>query len=240
MFPDINWAVPSCALPGTIAYNARFMANKAPGIELCFFETAPCCDYTEDDIPGALAELPLHWHMHLPFDLPWCNGGSEVAAVCNRLYQKAAMLSPGMAVLHPPVAANKKQLLEEFASQWECPLDIFLENTLFCDLTEFGQDWLEKNNFGVCIDVGHALGYGQKNLLHSQLPAEARIFHWSAPMEQDRHLPLSQLGEAEYAMAVSIMEHSDRDALHVVEVFSWEGITDSLLVLRKLWNTKYQ
>ncbi|MDO5484253.1 MAG: hypothetical protein Q4F27_05035, partial [Desulfovibrionaceae bacterium] len=64
-------AAPSFVLPGTVAENAAFLAGKVDEVALCLFEAQACLAYTAADMPAALADLPLRWHVHLPVDLPW-------------------------------------------------------------------------------------------------------------------------------------------------------------------------
>src|SRR5574344_135891 len=98
-----NIAVPSCVIPAHIPENAAFLTGKVREVGLCFFESASCLAYGPDVLPAALAELPLPWHVHLPLDLPWQDGGLRAAETACRLLEKIAYLSPCGAVLHPPV-----------------------------------------------------------------------------------------------------------------------------------------
>ena len=90
-------AAPSFVLPGNIVENVRFLAGRVEEVALCFFENAACLAYTEQDLPPDLRDLPLRWHVHLPFDLPWPEKAS--AAACRpalddvqRLLEKIARL----------------------------------------------------------------------------------------------------------------------------------------------------
>ena len=95
-------AVPSWVIPGEIADNARFVSGRAAEVGLCFFETEACLAYGEADLPVDLAGLPLSWHVHLPVDLPWGEGGGRAAEVALRLMDKTDFLGARRAVLHLP------------------------------------------------------------------------------------------------------------------------------------------
>lgn len=227
-----RWAAPSWVVPGGIRENAEFLAGKAPAIALCLFETRPCLAYSQDDLPAS--KSGIDWHIHLPLDLPWDQGAGAVAEICATLCAKADQLEPSLAVLHPPAGPDKQELLREFAVAWRGDPGIALENTAFCDIAELGKDFLLKNNFAFCMDVAHALCYGQIALLASDLPKMASIFHWSAPGANDRHLPLSQLTGPELEVAARIMAKSDPAAIHLLEVFDWAGVKASLGALKNL------
>lgn len=229
-----NLAVPSCVIPGDIGANAHFLANKVSGISLCFFETKACLAYTPADLPLWLSSLQIQWQIHLPLDLPWDMGGKYTAALCARLCSKASFLNPSVAVLHPPPQNNKKQLLAEFAAYWDYELPVVLENVAYCDIVELGENFIKENGYGMCLDVGHALGYSQKTLLDSRLAADAPIWHWSAPGNGDQHLPLNKLTNSQWAQAQSIAAIAKNNAIHVLEVFHWQGILDSIPLLCSL------
>ncbi|MDR0239568.1 MAG: hypothetical protein LBI88_04980, partial [Deltaproteobacteria bacterium] len=164
-------AAPSCVIPGTVAQNARFLAERADGkiqeIALCFFETAACLAYTEHDLPDALAEFPFSWHVHLPVDLPW-QAGPEASADCAlRLMRKVEALQPRMAVLHAPDLPARKGLLAAFAELWHarCDQPLLLENTDNCGLVDL-TPLIVDAGFGVCLDLAHMLAYGQQDIVN--------------------------------------------------------------------------
>lgn len=229
-------------LPGTVAENARFLSRKIDEIGLCFFETRACLDYGETDLPSDLAGLPLRWHVHLPADLPWPAGRSDGAALAAAsalaVFRKAAFLRPRLAVLHPPEGspARQRRLLKDFAARWQVAnsAPLLLENIDCCDLARLGLNFLQEHGLGVCLDVGHLLGYAQRRLAASELPEQAALIHWSAPGTQDQHLPLTRFGPAEHAAAMEIMGRLPGTAVHLAEIFHWPGTAASLPVLAAL------
>lgn len=228
--PALAWAAPSCALPDTIAANAVFMAGKTPEIALCFYETDACLAYDDNDLPAWLSDLSLRWHMHLPIDLPWEKGAKRVADICYALWRKIAFLNPWAVVLHPPQTANRKLLLGEFAKYCDHRLPVLLENVPWCDIVELGEQFLEQNGFGLCLDVGHALGYSQKAV--AAWACKASLLHWSAPCGNDLHKPLTAFSSQERIQAGAIMRQSK--GIHVLEIFNWSGIVASLPILMEL------
>ena len=231
----MKFAAPSFVLPGTVAENARFLAGRVEEVALCCFETAGCLAYTEADLPPELAALPLSWHLHLPVDLPWEAGGEAAAGAALAVFGRVAYLSPQLAVLHPPAGMSPdaaRGALTVFARRWRAHAapPLLLENISGCQLTELGPDFLEGEGLGVCLDVGHLLGYAQAELLASGLPERARLVHWSAPGPRpggDRHLPLPAFTAAQRAVARDLLRRISPVAVHLLEVFDWAGVEAS-------------
>lgn len=231
-------AAPSCVIPGTIAQNLRFLAGAAKGriqeIALCFFETDACLAYTEEDLPAELAAFRLH--VHLPVDLPWPAGADCAAGCALSLMHKVAAFAPRAAVLHAPDSPDAAGLLKTFAALWHtrCNVPLLLENTSSCGLVELGAVIAEAG-LGLCLDLAHLSAYGQESLLEaSELVARTKIAHWSAPGGADRHLPLSALTPEEISFMRSAAEKLPPGITHLLEVFDWAGVEESLTVLPEL------
>lgn len=234
----VNWAAPSWVIPGSVVKNAMFLTGKTPGIALCLFETAASLAYSPQELPPGLGKLPFNWHIHLPLDLPWQNGPRAVADICSSLCSKTAFLAPELAVLHPP-ERNCRKMLSEFASFWGGSPKIVIENTVRCDILQaLGASFLAQHGFGFCMDVGHALGYSQLSLLQSDLPASALVWHWSAPGRGDKHLPLTRLTPGQKRFCASLIAAARPDAIHVLEIFNWPGILESLPIIAALFQEK--
>ena len=257
-------AAPSFVIPAGVAENARFLAGRVDEVGLCLFESDACLHYGPADLPPDMAALPLRWHVHLPVDLPWPDAtgthqadparraAHTAAAVTARLMTLVPGLTPRAAVLHPPEAppARQRHQLADFVRHWrdgagtgefspalrKTPL--LLENVAHSDVACLGEDFLRDHQLGLCLDVGHLLGYAQEKLLHSALPAQACLLHWSAPGKGDQHLPLTALTPAQKRIAWRIMADAPRTATHLVEVFQWEGLASSLPVLAALADGK--
>lgn len=226
-------AAPSWVMPGTIAQNALFLLNKVAEIGLCFFEWQSCLKYGAQDLQPWLANLPFSWHIHMPLDLPWHDGGERVAGICAALWQKGAFLKPRLMVLHPP--ANKAtQLLAAFIAKIRriADIQILLENTPHCDIQIFSDDFLTANGLGVCLDIGHALGYFQEGF--TRLGRHAKLIHWSAPGNGDRHKPLYCLTEPQKKAAIRMAKTFQPGIVHLLEIFRWDGIEKSLPTLEDI------
>lgn len=232
----LPFAAPSCVIPGTVAENARFLADKVTEVGLCFFETQPCLAYGVKDLPIELQDLKLSWHVHLPVDLPWEAGGRAAAAIALALLGKVAYLSPWAAVLHPPHSPHVELLLRDFALLWRehSPQLLLLENIDTAPLVNL-HGLIQEANYGICLDVGHALGYAQHDLLAStSLMQKVALVHWSAPGQRDQHLPLTALTPAERDIARSTALQLPPKTRHVLEIFHWDGVETSAPMLQAL------
>ena len=197
-------AAPSFVIPAGVAENARFLAGKVDEVGLCLFETRACLNYGPQDLPPDLAALSLRWHAHLPVDLPWPQKSSATAQSAYPA-RTAATLA--------------------------CHVPLLLENVAHSDIHGLGKGFLQDHGLGLCLDVGHLLGYGQKNLLFSTLPEQASLVHWSAPGDGDRHLPLTDFTGPQMQTAADLMARFCATAVHMAEIFNWKGLADSLPVL---------
>ncbi|MDE5833334.1 MAG: hypothetical protein K2H64_10230 [Desulfovibrio sp.] len=236
--PERRFAAPSWITPGDIPTNSRILAEVFGGCALCFFESAASLKYDDRDLPPELAELPIRWHLHLPCDLPEDNP-TAAAEVCLALEKKARFLAPELAALHPPSmgdAARKREYLEIFMSRWreDSSVPLVLENISSCDLAELGEDFFDEDGFGVCLDVAHALRYGQRELLRSSLPEKAALVHWSAPGDGDMHASLANLAGEELAVARGLAPRLSDDAIHLLEIFAFQPAVSSIPILNDI------
>ncbi|MBO4301563.1 MAG: hypothetical protein J5861_08185 [Desulfovibrio sp.] len=231
-------AAPSWVIPANLAENVLFLAGKTDEVGLCLFETQACCAYGPDDIPPSLANLPLRWHVHLPLDLPWNAQTNISARSALDIMDRVTFLKPRLAVLHPPEGqpAVQRRLLSAFFQCWhqETDIPLVLENTEYCDLTSLGTSFLKEHGAGMCLDVGHLLGYDQQRLLASDLPEQAVLLHWSAPGDHDRHLPLTALTPPQRRIVSDLATRLSPSATHMIEVFHWSGYVASLPVLAQI------
>lgn len=249
--PEPVWklAAPSFVLPAHIAENARFLAGRVDEIALCFFETRACLAYTRADVPPELASLTgrngsaLRWHVHLPVDLPWpdarhARAARHTARLALRVMARAGHLAPRCAVLHAPEGRPDEQraLLAHFIREWRrrTSVPLLLENTRACDVLTLGEHFLFEQGAAFCLDVGHAMGYAQRSLLRSSLPAHAAMIHWSAPGAGDAHAALCSWTPEQLATAHGLVSILPRRATHVVEIFSWQRLEASLPLLESL------
>ncbi len=245
-------AAPSCVLPANVAENAQFLAHKVQEVGLCFFETKACLAYTEEDLPLHLQSLPLRWHIHLPVDLPWKVGstlkGSHAAQKALALLTKVAYLRPRYAVLHPPTflddPVQQGLLLQEFLQTWHkvssCP--VLLENLQHMPLHTLPESLFQNVThnkkqefvFGICLDVGHMLAFEQEILIEKQaLLDRVQLVHWSAPGNFDDHKPLSAFTVRQKNILMQLVPLLPQHCTHMVEVFHWQGIEESIPHLQK-------
>lgn len=230
------YAVPSCIVRATIADNAYFLNEKVAEVALCLFETEACLAYDEADLPLELANLALKWHIHLSVDLAWDKGGDKSAQQALALFEKVKYLSPHLVVLHPPSLKNKSSLLHAFIKTWRkhSNIPVLLENISDCNLSDI-KDVIIDENFKVCLDVAHALSFGHYSLLNDlELLEKIQLVHWSAPGIKDEHLSLAEFTMDELTAIMKLSVHLPKNAVHLLEIFNWEGVELSIPILDKI------
>ena len=234
---------PSFVMPANVADNARFLAGRVDEVALCLFEARSCLAYDDEDLPPALADLPLSWHVHLPVDLPWPRKKDAEAVrvaveLALRVFDRVAWLKPWGAVLHAPKGSPVLQrfILRQAAACWQrrTKIPLLLENTDICDIAGLGRGFSADHGLGFCLDVGHLLGYGQDALRTSALPSRAALLHWSAPCGRDAHAALTRLADEEHVLLRELMPRLSAQAVHLLEIFRWRALEESLPVLARL------
>lgn len=247
--PAFRWAAPSWVVPGSVSQNCSFLQGKAPEVALCLFETSACLAYGPEDLPEAPRDLAFH--AHLPLDLPWekdlapgmnaKDTGKRTAQICLELYAQVAHLAPWCVVLHPPKdMAAAPAMLEAFFGVWRegCACPVLLENTRYCNTAHIPGACLDPASLGadgLCLDLGHLLRYHQKDLLKPCLLAQAAMVHWNLADSAGRHLPLTAMSKEEEGLLGHVMEHVPASAVHVLEIFDWQGVEASLAIVQDLW-----
>ncbi len=261
-------AAPSFVIPASVADNAYFLAQKAieyPQIQeigLCLFETQPCLDYTDKDLPKELAKLHFRFHVHLPMDLPWDAWGKNTlsslhteenlsgynaGAAALKVMQKVAFLKPQAAILHPPNFASREtqfRLLQEFALVWykELKIPLLLENIqgapLYTLPKALFQHTTSGQGFGICLDIGHMFTFEQEAILSEKALLNAvGMVHWSAPGEElgkDKHASLQFFSSKQSELIMRMVPLLPKNCTHMIEVFQWQAFKNSLPLLQKI------
>jgi hypothetical protein len=171
---------------------------------------------------------------------------NEDAADSRRLRETQRMRRGGgmTAVLHPPLrdpadSALAARRTAAFAEAWlrlgKDPSQLLLENVRGNDLTCLTGP-VRDYAFGLCLDMGHALAFGQDRLLRrGDLLRNVRMLHAHAPGRNgrpDAHLPLTALDAAGRRQAERMCKSAPRHAVIMMEMFSWRHIEESLPVIR--------
>ena len=171
--------------------------------------------------------------------------GDPLFSEWTESYRQAEKERPAMrAVLHPPAhdpadTGLAGRRLAAFAQTWlslgKSPSRLLLENVRDNDLTELAGP-IREYGFGLCLDMGHLLAYGQEDLLRRQdLLERAAMLHANAPGRGRRageHLPLTALDADGRRQAARICGSIPDDAVVMLELFSWPHIEESLPLLR--------
>lgn len=231
-------AVPSFVFPDTVAGNCRQLVGKYPEIALTFFEGRACLDYTEDDLPPSLADLPLRYHVHMPLDLPWNEGKAAVSHIVRGLVRRAAFLSPSAYVVHAIEDVGALDLLAEcFAAEGVAMDKVLLENIGEFDPAKFATH-ISRLGFSVCLDLGHMLAYGQEGLVDNTAIAQrTRMLHLNAPDRingTDRHHALNTLDTTGQELLRRLLGIIRPGETVVLELFSPDKLNASLAELNRL------
>ncbi|MDR2489320.1 MAG: hypothetical protein LBD42_07500 [Desulfovibrio sp.] len=148
------------------------------------------------------------------------------------------------AVIHPPRhdsadASSAARSMAAFAEAWlllgKHPSQLLLENVRGNDLTCLA-GLVREYDFGLCLDMGHVLAYGQDTLLcRHDLLRRVDMLHVNAPASGCRagaHLPLDSLDAAGRRQAERICKSIPRHTVIMMELFSWQYIEESLPLIR--------
>ena len=253
--PCNRLAAPSWVIPGSLSENCFFLASKVDEVGLLFMESEACMQYGPEDLPAALADLPLSYHVHLPVDLPMRDDPAATAAICYALLKKTAFLVEAgnatqgekmphlRAVLHPPVEDPARPgkadgqldtFVRAFADMGGEPSLLLLENIRGNNLLRHF-DLLRAHRMEICLDLGHALAFGHDDLLEeSSLPGLLGMIHLSAPSRgasADRHMPLTALNREESAKGARLCSMLPHGKVIMLELFDWTQVRDSLPLL---------
>lgn len=168
-----------------------------------------------------------------------------LAKACVQITRHCKPLNPHACVMHLPHSElkNAEEFLGCFLHTWqkELPLQMLcLENVRKASYFDYAE-LLLNSPCSLCFDTAHALTYGQTDCLDNHaFMQKVRIVHWSAPFEentlqygQDKHLNLNHLkNHTDYC--IKTLKSISADAVHVLELFSWEEIEKSLPFLFRL------
>lgn len=205
---------------------------------------------------GICAEL-LDKAAYLPVGAHWRAGKAEEDTLPARQGEARGRHSPAMAdasrpraggamrgVLHPPDhdpadPGLAGRLLAAFAETWLAlgrePAHLLLENTRGNDLTGLAGP-IREYGFGLCLDIGHVLAYGQEKLLRRpSLLRRVDMLHVNAPGKGRRageHLPLTNLDASGQKRAARICQSVPARAVIMMELFSWRHIEESLPLIQ--------
>ncbi len=231
-------AAPSFVYPDTVAGNCRRLCELYPEIALTFFQGQACLDYTEDDLPQDLADLPLRYHVHMPLDLPWSEGEAAVSAMIRGLVGKAAYLAPTAYVVHAVEDAEALAVLARSFARAEVAAEkVLVENVREFDPAKFIPQ-IQEHGFSICLDLGHMLDYSQENLIN--LPAitsRTRMLHLNAPDRiggTGRHQSLDTLDAAGRTLLRRLLRVIRPKETVVLELFSPDKLESSRDELERL------
>ncbi len=222
-------AAPSFVIPGTVRENCAWLRNSFPEVGLMLYETKACLAYGQDDLPDPRKVRGPRFHAHLPLDLDWERGLDAVLSDIESLLAAVGPLKPHCLVLHPPAdPALLPPLARGFARLGFPARRVLLENVEDRSLIDIWPH-IQSCGYGLCLDLGHLLLYGQMALLG--LPgvfARTHMLHLSATDARGRHLSLARLDEKGLAALDRLLAGIEPGCVVLIEVFDPEGLRESL------------
>lgn len=237
--PKLTIAAPSFIWPAPVGENCYRLRHLVQEVGLVLFETQACLEYTEQDLPSELSSLELTYHVHLPLDLPWSSGVSQVIEAVRQLVDKTAFLCPRGFVLHPPPQRN--QFLA-FCKMWQelglQESQLLIENIEDNDLSSIWSDILA-TRCQVCLDIGHLLAFSQEALLdYAHLWDKVAMLHIYGDLCGHKHLSLASLSPKGQSLLKYILSSLTKETVIVLEVFDPEALEESLDIF-STWISKW-
>ncbi|MBS3780401.1 MAG: hypothetical protein KGY41_08400 [Desulfovermiculus sp.] len=237
ILPASPWrlAAPSFIWPARVGENCRRLQGLVDEAALVFFQTQGCLEYDQEDLPPWMVNLDLSYHLHLPLDLPWEQGGEATADAAVALADKVAFCRPWGYVLHPP---RETRTFLSFHRRW-CyhglsSSSLILENIEDNDLTSIMPAVVE-TECRICLDFGHLIAYGQWKLLDEvSLHNRLCMLHVYAPVGGHSHKSLTELSVRDHHTLMSLLAVLPTTGVVVLEVFSWPDLQSSLDIF-SLW-----
>ena len=232
-----------------LAYDKRDLPNSLADLPLTYHVHLPLdLPMQEPEQAADICARLLDKTAHLPSAAAPAKSAVRENASGKAVSEKPKTAGPAppaiRAVLHPPVhdpadSGLAARLLDSFAESWlnrsGNPSQFLLENTRGNDLTHLGGPVLQYG-FSLCLDMGHALAYGQEKLLRRQsLLQHVDMLHVNAPGRGSRagaHLSLTSLDESSRRQAERMCLSIPGHAVVMMEFFSWRLIAESLPMLR--------
>lgn len=225
---EFTIAGPSCVYPGGIWENARLLKDEVSEIGLTFFQAQACLEYTDSDLPEALSDLCLNYHVHLPLDYDWSRGVMHNFDITRRLIEKVMFLSPDKFVLHPP---DKAQILDDFADLWMkegmAIETLLVENIRTCDFSGLWEI-IEDSKMSICLDIGHIMAYNQHSILNKEFIWDrVSLVHVYGLEDHTGHVKLPLISEEGKRTLQQILTRVQDKTSVLVEVFAPEDFLDS-------------
>jgi sugar phosphate isomerase/epimerase len=205
-------ATTSFIVPADWLSNVAGLASWFDEIELLFFESG-------EDFPGPAlidaleavrSERGIGYNVHLPVDLPICDGNAAVrrqaAARMARIIKRCEPLAASTATLHLPVGDAART--DAGRSRWqhrvhETVADILASADidgayLSVENLDYPLEWLAETidalDLGVCLDFGHlALAGFDPTAAYRRWASRCRILHLHAAENGRDHQPLDRL-----------------------------------------------
>ena len=230
-------AAPSFVWPEPVTPNCQKLAGVVDEAAILFFETQSCLGYTKNEFGPELLNLDLSYHIHLPLDLKWGQGGYPAISDLEKLIKKTLFLNPTGFVLHPPRKSEHLLGAIRVFDSLDIPREkIFLENTEECDLATHWKT-IENMELSVCLDIGHFLAYSQNKLMKiNGLLEKVRMVHAYCPDEKGRHMGLEKLDLEAIKWLKKILISINPGFCLVLEVFNPTDLKTSMATLDAMFS----
>ncbi|MFC1523374.1 cobamide remodeling phosphodiesterase CbiR [Thermodesulfobacteriota bacterium] len=241
----------SFVIPADVLENVRFLAGLVDDIQILYFESQAGSSLEHDvpvaDLKAVAVDHDLTYTVHLPLDISLGaadpalrqQGLDEICRIIDALHD----LSPVCYDLHLNRATGDRD-------QWLENLDVSLSllserlgaatGTIGVENVDFALDpllpMLEKYGLGLCLDIGHAVRYGQSlDTLFESIPRAVHI-HAHGVFQGRDHLPLTSKQEVPMRTVAELLCRHAYTGVLTLEMYDWESLQTSMQSLHEIWH----
>ncbi len=236
--------------PDKLLHNVRKLKGRVDDIELVLFEVKD-----ESNIPSKrekreLARIGEDWNMtytvHLPLhiNLGDADKKKRLGDIDKAVFliNDLLKIDPFAYVLHLNLSAQEQRNIRAWRSRVDDSLQK-VASGIACDsrkvvVENLGYpfrlvaDLVEKNNFSVCVDIGH-LFFTKENIgrhLRKYLP-RTRVIHWHGILNGKDHLSLKHAPVSEIKRVVGLLKENTYKGVVTLEIFSLDDLETSMKAL---------
>lgn len=241
--------------PDNILPNVHKLKDKVDDIELILFETNDDRNIPRQKDLKELMRISNEWNLtytiHLPLDISLGSGVSSKRKNAVRqvkmLVERLSALNPHAYILHMNLLKRSglnikrwqdriNQSLEDIAMfQATIPQNIAIENLSYP--FSYIDTLILKNNFSICVDIGHLIIMGVDPLKHlKKCLSMTRVIHLHGVDGSKDHVSLKYFDVVSLGSLIRLLKDNDYRGVLTLEVFSQTDFDESMEVL---WGSLY-